>query len=187
MSIEKKIAQILIKKKLTLAIAESCTGGLLTHRLTNIPGSSHFLQLSIIAYSNPSKIKLLKVPSQMIEKHGAVSESVAIAMAKNIRKMQKTDFGISITGIAGPTGGNFKKPVGLTYISLGTKSKTICQRFIFKGSRARIKSQAATKALELFLRHFNGLMTLGTFDRQTQKSGRDMDDIPAHAWERFPA
>ncbi len=155
MLIEKKISQILIQKKLTLAIAESCTGGLLTHRLTNIPGSSDFLKVGIIAYSNQTKIKLLKISPKVIEKYGSVSNPVAIAMAQGVQKIHQTDFGISITGIAGPNGGSSAKPVGLTYIALSAKTKTICQKFIFKGNRLQIKSQAAIKALQLLLNYFN--------------------------------
>ena len=149
MPIEQKVAHILIKKKLTLAIAESCTGGLLTHRLTNIPGSSAFLQCGIIAYSNQTKIKLLKVSPKMIQKYSAVSEPVAVAMAREVRKIHAADLGISITGIAGPTGGTSQKPVGLIYIALRTKSETICNKYLFKGTRIQIKSQAVQKALGL--------------------------------------
>ena len=149
MRIEGKVAQSLIKAKKTLAIAESCTGGLLASRLTNIPGSSSFLKLALVTYSNEAKIKLLKIPQTTIRKHGAVSTQVAILMAQGARKSLKTDFGIGITGIAGPAGGTKTKPVGLTYITVCTKIETLCLECRFQGTRISIKTQAATQALRL--------------------------------------
>ena len=149
MPIEKRVAQLLTAQKKTLSIAESCSGGLLCHRLTNIPGSSHFLKLGLIAYSNDAKIKFLKIPLQILNKHGAVSQPAARQMAKNVRKFLQTDFGVGITGIAGPGGGSAVKPVGLTFIALSTKKKVVCRKFIFKGNRLSIKSQAANQALEI--------------------------------------
>ena len=111
MLLEKKAAALLLKQRKTLAIAESCTGGLLCHRLTNIPGSSNFLKVGLVTYSNTSKIKLLKVPSPLIKKHGAVSSAAAQRMAQGVRKLFNTDFGVAITGIAGPTGETKEKPV----------------------------------------------------------------------------
>lgn len=146
-----KVAQELIHRRATVAVAESCTGGLLAHRLTNIPGSSRFFQLGIVAYSNEVKQRLLKVPAALLQKHGAVSPQVAIAMAEGIRKSQKTDFGIGITGIAGPDGGTKRKPIGLTYIAIKTKDETLCATCQFPGERASIKTQAATQALHLLL------------------------------------
>lgn len=149
MRIEQKVAQSLIARKKTLAIAESCTGGLLSNRLTNIPGSSNFLKFALIAYSNAAKMKLLKVPQNTINKYGAVSTPVAIAMAKGVQRILKTDFGIGITGIAGPTGGTKAKPVGLTYIAVCSGMETLCLECHFKGTRTSIKTQAATQALQL--------------------------------------
>jgi len=137
------------KQKKTLAIAESCTGGHLANRLTNIPGSSNFLKVAIIAYSNEAKFKLLKIPHSVINKRGAVSTQTAIAMAKGVRCILNTDFGMSVTGIAGPTGGTKAKPVGLTYIAVCTKLETLCLECQFSGTRTRIKSQATTQALRL--------------------------------------
>jgi len=149
MKIEEKVALALIDTKKTISIAESCTGGLLAHRLTNIPGSSNFLELGVVAYSNEAKIKLLKVPEDTLKKYGAVHEEIAIAMAKGARKILKTDFGIGITGIAGPTGGTKTKPIGLTYIAVATPVETLCLKCQFEGSRTSIKSQAASEALKL--------------------------------------
>jgi nicotinamide-nucleotide amidase len=147
MLIEEKVAKSLINTKKTLSIAESCTGGLLSNRLTNIPGSSDFLKLALVAYSNEAKIKFLKVPQATIRKHGAVSTQVAIAMAQGARKSLKTDFGIGITGIAGPSGGTKAKPVGLTFIAICTEIEMLCLECVFVGSRKSIKTQAATRAL----------------------------------------
>ena len=139
----------MFNSKKTLAIAESCTGGLLANRLTNIAGSSKFLKLALIAYSNEAKTKILKVPHATLRKYGAVSTQTAVAMAKGAQKILKTDFGIGITGIAGPTGGTKKKPVGLVYIAVCTNIETLCLEYQFRGTRISIKSQAATQALRL--------------------------------------
>lgn len=149
MRLERKVAQRLIANHKTLAVAESCTGGLVVNRLTNIPGSSRFLKLGIIAYSNAAKIKLLGVPKAVIRRYGAVSEQTALAMAKAVQKIHKTDFGIGITGIAGPTGATRAKPVGMTYIAIHTRLETLCLQYLFKGNRTGIKSRAATQALRL--------------------------------------
>jgi len=154
MRIEKRVAQTLMKAKKTLSLAESCTGGLVSHRLTNIPGSSQFLKVAVIVYSNDAKIKLLKVPAKMLKTYGAVSPQAALKMAQGVRKIHNTDIGLAITGIAGPSGATKSKPVGLTFIAISTKSKHQCQKYRFKGSRAQIKSQAATKALQLLLKDF---------------------------------
>ena len=149
MQLEEKIARILIKKKKTVAVAESCTGGLLAHRLTNIPGSSSFFKIGIITYSNESKIKLLNIPPRLIQRYGAVSAEVAVAMAQGAQKILKTDFGISITGIAGPNGATLQKPIGLTFVAVIHHEKIICAKFHLKGQRQNIKRQAATRALLL--------------------------------------
>ncbi|MDD3374647.1 MAG: CinA family protein [Candidatus Omnitrophica bacterium] len=149
MPIEQKIAKILIKNKKTLSLAESCTGGLLSNRLTNISGSSKFLKTGIVAYSNEAKIKFLKVPSGLIKTYGAVSSQVAIKMANGARQALNADYGIGITGIAGPTGGTKNKPVGLVFIAGSSKKQDICIQCQFKGSRLAIKSKICKKALEL--------------------------------------
>lgn len=159
MSLEKTVARLLMARNETLAIAESCTGGLLTHRLTNISGSSKFLEAAVVAYSNKAKQKLLKIPSRMLRQHGAVSKHTAAAMARSVRVIHKTDFGIGITGIAGPSGATKTKPVGLVYIALSVPAKgearrrrpieTLCLQCLFKGDRTHIKRQASTQALRL--------------------------------------
>ena len=155
MQLEKKIAQKLIATGKTITIAESCTGGLLTHRLTNIPGSSAFLMASIISYSNTAKSKLLKIPASLIQKEGAVSPSVAGLMARNARKLFNTTLSVAITGIAGPTGGSPQKPVGLVFIAVQSSKRLLVDRNLFKGSRLQIKKQAADRALKLLFKFIN--------------------------------
>lgn len=149
MTLEERIARALLAQHKTLSIAESCTGGLLSNRLTNIPGSSGFLLASVISYSNAAKTKLLKVPEALIRKHGAVSEAVAMKMADGAQRLQKSDFGIGITGIAGPDGGSRQKPVGLVFIAVTTPTEQLCAKCRFKGNRLQIKRAAATEALRL--------------------------------------
>lgn len=151
--LEDTIAKFLTRKEKTVAVAESCTGGLLSHRLTNIPGSSKYFKLGVIGYSNESKIAILKVSRKDLNDSGAVSQSVAIAMAKNIRRIAHTDFGLSITGIAGPSGATVKKPVGLVFICLAKKNGAFCHKFIFKGKRPSIKNQSADAALKILKQH----------------------------------
>src|SRR3989338_6236467 len=149
MAIEHKVARKLIRLKKTIAIAESCTGGLLTHRLTNISGSSQFLKFGLIAYSNEAKIKFLNVPAAHLKKFGAVSAQTAAAMARGARQCFGSYFGIGITGIAGPTGGSKKNPVGLVFMAVADQTKIIGHGYHFKGPRLQIKSKAATQALNL--------------------------------------
>lgn len=146
---EAEIAKILKEKNKTLALAESCSGGLLSHLLTNISGSSGYFKVGVVSYSNENKASFLKIPAGLITSFGAVSKPVALKMAKNIRCLAKADIGISITGIAGPTGGTKDKPVGLVFIAASTRKRAFCRRFIFKGKRLSVKLQSAQKALEL--------------------------------------
>jgi nicotinamide-nucleotide amidase len=144
-----QIHKTLIKKQKTLAVAESCTGGLVSVLLTQIPGSSQYFILGVVVYSNKTKQTLLKIPARLIAKKGAVSKEVAQKMAQSVRKIAKADFGIGITGIAGPTGGTFKKPVGTVFIAIDGKNKKLCKKFLFKGNRIVIRKKSALKALEL--------------------------------------
>ena len=152
MTPEMKIAKILIRKRKTLSIAESCTGGLIAGRITSIPGASRFFRLGLIVYSNEAKKKLLDISPATLLSRGAVSRVVAEEIAKNIRKRYSTDFGLGITGIAGPSGGTKKKPVGLVYIATGSKGKVLSAKYIFKGTRQKIRTLAATEALRLLLK-----------------------------------
>jgi nicotinamide-nucleotide amidase len=148
-SLEQVVAEILLQKKLTLALAESCTGGLIGHRLTNVSGSSGFLDRGYVVYSNQAKMDELGVKQSTLEEFGAVSEQTAREMAEGARRAAKTDLGLAVTGIAGPTGGTDSKPVGLVYISLASNGDTIVQRHLWKGTREQIKNRAALMALRL--------------------------------------
>lgn len=143
------LGNMLGKFGLTLSIAESCSGGLISHRITQIPGSSNYFKGGVIAYSNEIKVKILGVHDTVIEKYGAVSAQVANQMAKGALEKFETDISCSVTGIAGPEGGTENKPVGLVYIAVESKSNAVCERFLFSGSRQEIKYQTSTEALNL--------------------------------------
>ena len=148
----KKIVKTLIKKKLKISFAESCTGGLLSRTITSVSGSSKVFTLGLIAYSNHSKNKVLKVSKNIIRKYGSVSEQVCLAMVKNISKIDKADMSVSITGIAGPNGGTKKKPVGLVYIGVMKTNKIKINKYLFKNrGRSYIQKAALNKSLGLIL------------------------------------
>jgi len=146
-TLEEVVAALLIEKKMTLALAESCTGGLISNRLTDVAGSSAFFERGIVTYSNSAKIKLLGVPADVIEKYGAVSEETARLMAEGVRKIAGTDLGLSSTGIAGPTGGSKDKPVGTVYLALSDSAQTICAHYVFRWDRKRNKHVFSEVAL----------------------------------------
>ena len=146
-----KISIILKEKNLKIAVAESCTGGLVSHTFTNLSGSSEYFDRGIVTYSNNAKTELLDVSENILEKYGAVSEQVAKAMAKGIRKKSNVDIGISTTGIAGPTGGTEDKPVGLVYIAISTTNNTIVKKYQFSGDRLENKESTCRAALEKLL------------------------------------
>ncbi|PYQ24801.1 MAG: competence/damage-inducible protein A [Acidobacteria bacterium] len=154
------VAGLLRERKLTLALAESCTGGLLSARLTEVPGASNFLERSFVTYSNRSKIEEVGVDAALIERVGAVSEEVAAAMAAGVRRVAGTDVGVGITGIAGPDGGTPEKPVGLVFVSLDGAAGTRVRRAVFPGARDRVRYQAAQVALEMLRRGLLGLAAL---------------------------
>jgi len=143
------VGQKLAQQKKTIAVAESCTGGTLAKLLTDIPGASRYFTHGWITYSNSAKTSELGVPSDLIEKHGAVSEQAAQAMAQGARKRAGTDFAVGITGIAGPTGGTEQKPVGLVYISVDSDNRCETKRFIISGDRDFIRLRAAQTALNM--------------------------------------
>ena len=149
-----QIHTLLLKNKQTIAIAESCTGGLLSNLLTKHSGSSQYFILGVVDYSNTAKKKVLGVPSSFIATQGAVSKEVASSMAERIRKVADTDIGMGITGIAGPGAGTPQKPVGTVFIALDSIKKKICKKFRFKGTRLCIRRAAATKSLELLKKCF---------------------------------
>ena len=148
----KNIVKKLIKNKLKISIAESCTGGLLSSTITSVSGSSKVFNLGLVTYSNRSKINLLKVPKNIIKKYGTVSEQVCLAMVKNISKIDKADISVSITGIAGPSGGTKKKPVGLVYIGVIKTNKIKINKYLFKNrGRTFIQRSAVNKCIGLIL------------------------------------
>jgi nicotinamide-nucleotide amidase len=153
------VGALLIERKLTLALAESCTGGLLASRLTSMPGSSAFLDRAYVTYGNQSKVDLLGVEPKLIEVHGAVSEEVARAMAEGVRRAAGTDLGVAITGIAGPGGGSAEKPTGLVFLALAGSVGERVRRLHFPGDRDRVRGQAAQAALEMIRRALLGLST----------------------------
>ena len=150
--LSQKIVRLLGKKKLKISIAESCTGGLLSSSITSINGSSKVFTLGLVTYSNQSKINLLKVPKNIIRKHGAVSYETCLTMVKNLSKISKTNISVSITGIAGPKGGTKKKPVGMVFIGIKKGNKTLVKKHLFKNKkRTSIQRAAVGKSLNLIL------------------------------------
>ncbi len=150
--IEEVIGRLLKDRGWKLSIAESCTGGLIAHRITNVSGSSEYFESGIISYSNEAKIELLSVNEGTIKAYGAVSSQTAIAMAEGIRGLRNTDMGLGVTGIAGPAGGTASKPVGLVYIALSSPIHVECNEFRFYGDRETIKLKASEAALDIVRR-----------------------------------
>ncbi|MEW6006667.1 MAG: nicotinamide-nucleotide amidohydrolase family protein [bacterium] len=151
-TLEKVVGYILYLKKLTLAIAESCTGGFASSLITNVSGASCYFKGGIIAYANCIKVDMLGVLNKTIERYGSVSKKTAEEMAIGARRVFNVDLGLSITGIAGPTGGSQEKPIGLVYIGLARQDETIVKDFLFSGEREQIKEQASYYALDLVRR-----------------------------------
>ena len=150
--LSQKIVRLLRNKRLKISFAESCTGGLLSSTITSISRSSEVFTIGLITYSNQSKISTLKVPKNIIRKHGAVSYETCLAMVKNLSKISKTNLSVSITGIAGPKGGTKKKPVGLVFIGIKKDNKTLVRKYLFKNKkRTSIQRAAVNKALNLIL------------------------------------
>lgn len=150
--LEQVVGDLLAAKGLRVAAAESCTGGLITSRLTDVPGSSRYVDQSVITYSNEAKTELLGVPPDVLKAHGAVSEPVALAMADGIRVRARVDVGVGVTGIAGPTGGTAEKPVGMVVVAVVTASERRCRTFRFFGEREQVKFQASQSALDMVRR-----------------------------------
>jgi len=138
-----------INKNLTITTAESCTGGMISSAIVHINGSSKIYKSSFIVYSNEMKSKLLNISNDLIIKNGAVSEIIAFNMAKNSLKLLKANLSIAVTGIAGPTGGTFDKPVGLVWIGIGTKEKIITNKYQFNGNRLEIRQKTTYESLKL--------------------------------------
>jgi nicotinamide-nucleotide amidase len=155
-SLEQVVGRQLLERKLTLSVAESCTGGLLGHRLTGIPGSSAYFERGVIVYSNRAKEELLGVPAAVLRAHGAVSAPCAEAMAAGVCKRSGSACGLSVTGIAGPDGGSPAKPVGTVFIGLAVAGAVSARGFLFEGDRAAIKWQSADMALDMLRRALGG-------------------------------
>ena len=151
-TLEQVVGDRLAGRGMRIAVAESCTGGLITSRLTDVPGSSRYVEQSVVVYSNASKSALAGVPSELIAAHGAVSEPVAVAMAEGIRRLAGTEVGVGVTGIAGPGGGSPEKPVGTVAIAVASEGGTRSRVFRFLGEREPIKFQASQAALDLVRR-----------------------------------
>ena len=149
----KTLIKILTKKKLKIALAESCTGGLLASTITSISGASKIFNLGLVTYSNQAKIKILKVNGNIIRKYGAVSYECCFAMVNNLSKISKANINVSITGIAGPKGGTKQKPVGLVYIGVKKGKKTQINKCLFKSKkRSSIQKATVKKTLDLVFR-----------------------------------
>jgi len=149
-TMEDVVGRALTTRKMTIAVAESCTGGLIGHRLTQVPGSSHYLDRVLVCYSNEAKMELLDVSKVILARHGAVSPEVAAAMAKGVRERSKADVGLSVTGVAGPGGGTAQKPIGLVYVGFDARGAgVLAKEFRFHGPRDTIKLRASQAALNL--------------------------------------
>lgn len=153
LSLEAEVGQLLARHALTLAVAESCTGGLIGHRLTNVPGSSEYFLGGVVAYSYDAKEHLLGVRHNTLYDHGAVSEPVVREMARGVRRALGADVGLAVTGIAGPGGGLPGKPVGLTWIALSARDADETESHIWNGDRESNKAQSAEAVLVL-LKHY---------------------------------
>jgi len=155
--LEERVGQLLNEHHLTLGCAESCTGGLVGHRLTNIPGSSAYFLGSVVAYAYDAKERLLGVNHNTLYDHGAVSELTALEMARGARRALGSDLAVSVTGIAGPGGGMPGKPVGLTWIALSARDHEEARSFVWEGDRAENKAYSAEAALEMVVEYLRGL------------------------------
>jgi nicotinamide-nucleotide amidase len=150
------LAMQLKARRLTVSVAESCTGGLVSQRLTSIPGSSNYFNCGYIVYSNRAKVEMLRIPRVLLKEKGAVSQAVAAAMAEAARAGGATDLGLAVTGIAGPGGGTKDKPVGLVFWALADKKQSLCRSAIFGGDREAIRHRASQAVLDMLRRHLAG-------------------------------
>jgi nicotinamide-nucleotide amidase len=151
-TLEEVIVKLLVQRNQTVAVAESCTGGLLANRITNVPGASAVFSAGYVCYANQAKIDMLDVDPQLIEKHGAVSEQVACVLAEHAHACARSDYALATTGVAGPSGGSPEKPVGTVYVALAASGKTIAKKFFFPTDRETFKQIATQAALELLRR-----------------------------------
>ena len=153
----RRVGMLLSKNNMTISVCESCTGGMLGAMITSVPGSSKYFLGGIIAYSDLVKSKVVGVRAETLRHFGAVSPKVAKEMALAVKKRTLTDIGIGITGIAGPGGGTKKKPVGLVYIAIAIRNTVVVKRFMFKGSRQKIRRTACKYALDLLRKILNDI------------------------------
>jgi nicotinamide-nucleotide amidase len=159
-TLEGTVGRLLREHQATLAVAESCTGGLVAHRLTQVPGSSDYFDRSVVVYSNGAKIQMLGVPESLISSLGAVSAEVAERMAKGVRQVSGTTLGLAITGIAGPEGGSEEKPVGTVFIALDCPKGTVSKRYQLPGDRNQIQTLSAYLAIDWVRRYFLNLLSV---------------------------
>jgi len=155
-TLEENVGRLLTEQKLTLGVAESCTGGLITHRLTNVPGSSNYLLGGVVAYSYDVKERVLGVRHDTLYEYGAVSRETALEMARGVRRLLGSDVALAVTGIAGPGGGTPEKPVGLVYIALSARDFERCERYVWSGDRLQNKQQSSQVALEMLYEYLAG-------------------------------
>ncbi len=148
-NIEIALCELMTERKIKLATAESCTGGLIAQKITSVPGASECFDCGVVTYSNQQKQKLLGVSSETLEKFGAVSEETALQMCEGVKRLANSDFGISVTGIAGPGGGTPDKPVGTVWIGICGKNIHKAQKFLFAGDRNQVRESTANAALEM--------------------------------------
>jgi nicotinamide-nucleotide amidase len=151
--LEEVVGKLFLESGLSIGLAESCTGGLIAARLTNVPGCSDYVMGGVVSYSNEMKEEVLGVPGRILDRHGAVSKETAVAMADGIRSLAKTDLGLAVTGIAGPGGGTPAKPVGLVYIALAAPDSTCCREYRFPGERPAVRQGTVNAALNM-VRHY---------------------------------
>jgi PncC family amidohydrolase len=151
-----RLQELAIERRVTVGTAESCTGGLVGHAITANPGSSDYYRGGVISYADEVKSSLLDVPPEAIERHGAVSAQVAVAMAEGARRRVGCDYGVAVTGVAGPDGGSAAKPVGLTYVAAAGPDGDQVRRFVWDGDRAANKERSAAAALRLLIETIGG-------------------------------
>ncbi len=151
-SLPKELALVLLHRKMSFSVAESCSGGLISHRITQLPGASKFFLGGVVAYSNYLKTVFLNVDSEVLDIHGAVSEPVALAMVKGVLTVSKSDIACAVTGVAGPGGGSVEKPVGLVYIAVASQTDAVCEKCHFTGVREVIKQKVSNESFNLVLK-----------------------------------
>ena len=156
LALEEKVGRLLVQRGLTLALAESCTGGLIGHRITDVPGSSDYFIGSVVAYAYQVKERVLGVRHETLCEHGAVSEQVALEMARGAGRLLASDVALAVTGVAGPGGGTPEKPVGLVYVALSAHDAERCQQHVWPFDRAGNKAASADAALTLLLEYLEG-------------------------------